>query len=65
MAGKACGSGNMLATMLAKGTVVGLLRGGLLAAFTSVRDVLVHRMSREGCAVDVALVPDLLSVLPC
>jgi hypothetical protein len=44
---------------------VGLLRGGLPAAIAFVQDMLVPRMLREGCAVDVALVPDLLPVLPC
>jgi hypothetical protein len=48
-----------------KRDAVGLLRSGLPAAIAFVRDVLVHRTLREGCAVGVALVPDLLPVLPC
>ena len=42
-----------------------LLRGGLPAATAFVRDVLVDRTLRGGCAVFAALVPDLLLVLPC
>jgi hypothetical protein len=54
----------MLATMLAKGDAVGLLRGGLPAATAFARDVLVHRTLLEECAVGVALVPDPVPVIP-
>jgi hypothetical protein len=56
----------MLATMLMwPKDAVGLLRGGLPAATAFVRDVLVDRTLRGGCAVFAALAPDLLLVLPC
>ena len=54
----------MLATMLAKGDAVGLLRGGLPAAIAFARDVLVHRSLLEGCAVGVALVVPHVALRP-
>ena len=65
MVGKACGSGNMLATMLATGKLWACCAVGSSRNRIRARCARTSHVARGMCVVDVALVPDLLPVLPC